>query len=528
MKTVQLIILFSGLFLIACESPKELEQSSFTHLPMDQRLERIFAQNKEEKLNFEIKFAKELQQLYKLHSFQSFWYENDSLTTNAQYLLSFFDSSEYFGLPKHLYPINTIKINQDPLQTELAISESLFRIVKHLYFGVLDSGSVKISWNLGNISDTLPALIFQYRKDTMLTREIKSFEPQDFHYQWVISAWKKHLAQNNLDSISFRVPSIKEDSLEAYLSARKVLLHKNYLDSLTARQDSLFLLALEIYQKDHQLKGDHIIGMQTAKALEKTNWDKFEQLAVVLEKLKWTRILPEKYFRVNIGEQKLILVDSSRIIREHRIIVGHLDTQTPELNSKMNRIILYPYWNVPHSISSKEILYAARRDTSYIRKNNYRVFRKKEEIDPKTVDWKKYSHDKFPFRIRQEPGPKNSLGIIKFQFPNKHSVYIHDTPTKWLFKTQMRYYSHGCMRLENPRDLAYYLIATDPKNRFVADSLETELEKAENKAITLRKSIPIFIEYRTVTADSLGNISFYNDYYGRDEKFIKAIFGFQD
>ncbi|MCB0478434.1 MAG: L,D-transpeptidase family protein [Crocinitomicaceae bacterium] len=524
MKHYQIFIVWIGLFVLSCQSPQKEEAPSLTHLPLNDRLERIFGENKEEKLNFELKFSKEIQQLYTLNSNKSYWFQDDSLSPVAFQLIHFFDSTEYYGLPKHLYPINIEKQGKDPLQIELALTESLFRIIKHFQFGVLDSGTTNISWNLSHLSDSIPLFVRNNFKDSLFHYKIRSFEPQSFHYQWVVRSWKNHLLKNNLDSTRFTVPPMKKDSLKAYQIAREILLHKKYLDSVSYAKDSLFLLALEKYQEDHNLKGDHVIGSNTIVALEKSNWDKFEQVAVVLEKLKWTRDLPEKYFRVNIGEQKLILVDSNRIIREHRIIVGHFDTQTPELQSKMNRIILYPYWNVPHSISSKELVYGARRDTGYMRKNNYKVFRNKEEVDLSTIDWKKYSKDKFPFRIRQEPGPKNSLGLIKFQFPNKHSVYIHDTPTKWLFKTKMRYYSHGCMRLENPRDLAHYLIATDPKNRFIADSLDVELEKAKNQSIPLKQSIPIFIEYRTVNADSTGKISFYNDYYGRDQAIIRALF----
>lgn len=525
MKKPLIYSLFMSFLIFACQSEEQEESPSLVNLPLNERIERIFAENKKEKINFEIKYEKEIQHLYTLNKYQSYWFVNDTLTFHGKQLILFFDSTEFYGLPKQLYPIHQVKSDKDLLQIELALSESLFRISKHFRYGILDSASINLSWDLHQLSDSIPSFIHRFHKDLLLIENLKKLQPDHFQFRWLSEAWKIYLGKNNLDSTKFFVPNIKKDSLKAYQVAREILFHKGYIDSFGIRFDSLFLKALEQYQEEHNLKGDHVIGTNTIIALEKTNWSKFQQIVLALDKLKWSYSLPEKYFRVNIAEQKLRLIDSNRVIREHRIIVGHYDTQTPELKSKMNRIVLYPYWNVPHSISSKEIVYSARRDTGYIRKHRYKVFRGKTEVDPSTIEWKKYNKDRFPFRLRQEPGPKNSLGLIKFLFPNKYSVYLHDTPTKWLFRTKMRYYSHGCMRLEDPRDLAYYLITTDPKNKFIADSLDVELEKAENQSIRLRKSIPIFVEYITVSADSTGKIFFFNDHYLRDEKYIEAIFG---
>ncbi len=526
MKKSVFFSLIMCLILASCNSNKKQEAESMSHLPLNERINRIFAENKEEKIQFDLKFAKEIKDLYTLNGFQSLWIENDSLTLSGKKLLQLLDSSYYHGLPPNLYPINQLKNEKDPLQIELGISESLFRLLKHIQFGILDSAKTSFNWNTYDQSDAYVQWIHQTYKDSNFINRIDEFHPQNFQYQYLLKAWRIYLSKTDLDTSTFFVPGIKKDSTKSYEIARSILVHKKYLDSIQSDDNEVFLKALEKYQEDHILKGDHVIGSNTAKALEKSEWDKFKQLVISLEKYKWKQKLPQKYFRVNIGEQKLRLIDSNRFVREHRIIVGHYDTQTPELESKLKRMVLFPYWNVPHSISSKELIYGARRDTAYWRKNGYKVFRGKTEIDPSTVNWRKYDKNKFPFRIRQEPGPKNSLGLIKFLFPNKYSVYLHDTPTKWLFRTKMRYYSHGCMRLEDPKGLAHYLIATDPKNRFIADSLEVELEKAERQSISLRKPIPIYVEYITVGADSTGNIYFHLDHYGRDEKYIESIFGY--
>lgn len=520
---ISLILL---LLISSCSSDsKKNEPDSLTHLPLNERLKRIYTENKEEKLDFQIFYESQLAELYKLSGYQSIWHSEDTINSKGAELLSFFDSTELYGLPKHLYPINQLRNSKDPLQLELALSESLIRVSLHLKQGILDSNQTTFNRKISRFNTSLADTLFQTISDSSFIEKICEFQPLNFQYRWLQASWAKYYRKTKMDTVQFKVPSIKEDSAQAYQIARKILFHRKYIDSSGLTTDSIFLEALEKYQEEHFLKGDHVIGKQTRIALEKNSFNKFQQVVLALDKFRWTQDLPEKYFRVNIPEQKVRLIDSNRIIREHRIIVGHEDTQTPELKSRVKRMVLYPYWNVPHSISSTEILYGARRDTGFFRKKGYKVFRGKTEVDPKTVNWKKYKKNNFPFRIRQEPGPKNSLGLIKFLFPNEHSVYMHDTPTKWLFKTKSRYYSHGCMRLEKPFELAQYIIATDPKNKFIADSLEVEMAKEEQQSIYLRKPIPIFVEYITVIGDSLGNINFYNDFYGRDEKFINAIFG---
>ena len=513
------------LVLSSCSSnPKQKEKEPNQHLPIGTRLKRIYTENKKEKLDFEIKYNQLVKNFYEKSDYKAIWVKDKKFTPKAINLIAFFDSTELYGLPKHLYPINELKDHEDDLTRELSLTESLFRLVINLRQGILDSNQMKLNYELRYFDLELADTLFKLKEDSLFPQLLVHFQPQNFQYQWLQSSWARYYRNSKFDTTQFKVPKMKTDSLRAYEVTREILFHRRYFDSLGLTNDTIFLEALEKYQKEHALKGDHIIGSNTITALEKSNFNKFQQVVLALDKLKWTQNLPQKYFRVNIPEQKIRLIDSNRVIREHRIIVGEYETQTPELTSKLRRMVLYPYWHVPHSIASTEILYGVKRDTGFFRKKNYKLFRGKTEIDPTTINWKKYSKDKFPFRVRQEPGPKNSLGLIKFLFPNEHSVYIHDTPVKWLFKTKMRYYSHGCMRLEDPREMAQYIIATDPKNKFIADSLEVEMDKETQQSIYLRKPIPIFVEYISVVGDSTGNIVFYNDFYRRDEKFIQAIF----
>ena len=178
---------------------------------------------------------------------------------------------------------------------------------------------------------------------------------------------------------------------------------------------------------------------------------------------------------------------------------------------------------MPYSISSTEILAGARKDSAYFAKRGYKIFSGDSQINPSSVDWSTIKQSNFPYKVRQDGGSGNSLGKIKFLFPNVHSVFIHDTPSKSLFMNDVRAYSHGCVRLHEPYELAKAILAAD-QHKTVGDSLITYIERGEQKVLELGAPFEVYIEYITATGDSLGTISFFPDIYGRDEKYIKNTF----
>ena len=210
----------------------------------------------------------------------------------------------------------------------------------------------------------------------------------------------------------------------------------------------------------------------------------------------------------------------------HNIVVGTYQNQTPELTSKLRKIVAYPYWNVPYSISSNEILPAVKYNSGYLDKHNYKIYRKGELVDPSTVNWKEIHQSSFPFKVVQDPGRSNSLGIIKFDFANAHSVYFHDTPSKALFGADVRAYSHGCMRTQHPVDLARAIIERDEKRKkyidIALDSLDSIMDRGSNREIKLKQQIPIYIEYVTVVRKGDEMIT-HIDIYGRDEEYLEIL-----
>jgi murein L,D-transpeptidase YcbB/YkuD len=318
--------------------------------------------------------------------------------------------------------------------------------------------------------------------------------------------------------------AFKLDSVHTYRKAIRSLVTKGYLKE---GSDSLaYVAALKLFQEHNGLKPDGKVGQYTAMALNESSHNKVLRAALVLDRMRVAREYPEKHIRINIPEYLLRYYVKDSLKRIHNIIVGKPENQTPELNSKVRNIVVYPYWNVPYSIASKEILPEAKRSAKYFSRNNFKVYRHDREINPYAVNWSRIKENSFPYEVIQQPGPENSLGIIKFEFHNNYSVYVHDTPTKYLFKTDVRAYSHGCMRCQDPVDLAKTVLDYDSlrkkRNDITADSLDSLLTLGENYSIRLKDPVPIFIEYNTVYADREKFI-FHLDIYKRDEEYLKIV-----
>lgn len=271
----------------------------------------------------------------------------------------------------------------------------------------------------------------------------------------------------------------------------------------------------------------HLYQFRDTAQLDTIALDQFERAMISLDKLRQAPKRPENFVRVNIPSFELQFVASDTLRATHRIIVGKVDHPTPTLTSQISRIVSLPFWRVPSSIAQKEVLPALKRNPNYLAKEHMRIYRAKNvEVDPKKVNWKKIKENTFPYQIVQDPGPWNSLGLIKFEFANSFSVYVHDTPSRNLFKQKFRSFSHGCMRCEFPIDLGKTLLTFDQRNKKTnpvsADSLQVLIDQGIHQNIPLLKPIPIFVEYNTVCASQTG-LYFYADLYQKDKAYLALI-----
>lgn len=277
--------------------------------------------------------------------------------------------------------------------------------------------------------------------------------------------------------------------------------------------------AIKSFQERHGLKADGVIGNNTRVELNVTPDERIKQIELNIQ--RWNELttqLGDRFVMVNVPDFNVYLVDHNELIFKLRAIVGKTKHQTPEISSRITRIVFYPYWNIPSKIVRKEIAPKMLNEPGYLDKMHINVFEiendSRTRIDPESVNWENVAANHISYQLRQDPGPENALGIVKFEFPNKHHVYLHDTPAKNLFEMDNRDFSHGCIRMQNPFALVDYLMKDDP--RWNPEELEEILDEEKTKYVSLTHPIPIFITYITAWVDNNGRVNFRNDLYRQD------------
>ncbi|MGB0840568.1 MAG: L,D-transpeptidase family protein, partial [Chitinophagales bacterium] len=252
---------------------------------------------------------------------------------------------------------------------------------------------------------------------------------------------------------------------------------------------------------------------------------RIDQIKMNMERWRWLpQSLGSRYVLVNIPAYWLYVYEPNEVIGlEKKVMVGKTYHKTPVFNDLMQYIEFNPYWTVPYSIASREILPKLKRNPGYLAAKDMRLFQGSKSVNPYNVDWSSVYRSNFKYKIRQNPGPKNALGTMKFMFPNLYNVYVHDTPSKSLFVESQRAYSHGCVRLEKPIEFAEYLLK-DNKN-YTLNKIEKVLDKGKNKRVNLEEALPIYILYFTVWADEEGNPRFMHDIYGKDAEVLQMLGG---
>jgi murein L,D-transpeptidase YcbB/YkuD len=283
---------------------------------------------------------------------------------------------------------------------------------------------------------------------------------------------------------------------------------------------------LEKFQRRHGLTADGVVTSATRTELNVAVERRVEQLELNLERWRWLpKDLGRRHIIVNIAAFELKVMDGDSVVLSMRVVVGRPFDRTPVLSDTMRYLVLNPYWHVPSTIATTELLPKLKRDPSYLARYKLRVFPSARldalEVDPATVNWSTITASNFPYVLRQDPGPRNALGRMKFMFLNKYNVYLHDTPAHPLFEETQRDFSHGCIRLQHPIDLAVYLLRDDPQ--WDRDAILAALDDAEDRSVALPEPMPIHLLYWTAWADPDGTIQFRRDIHDRDAPLFTAL-----
>jgi murein L,D-transpeptidase YcbB/YkuD len=287
--------------------------------------------------------------------------------------------------------------------------------------------------------------------------------------------------------------------------------------------DEVLKQSVAAFQRRHALDDDGIVGKQTIAAMNVPVDKRIDQLRVSLERLRWVnQEAADTLVAVNIAGYRAFFIKNGKMVWITRAMVGKTYRKTPVFRGDIRYMEFNPTWTIPPGILRNDTLPAIKRNPNYLASKNIRVIdRSGKFVDPATVDWNLYSKG-VPYTLRQDPGPNNSLGTVKFIFPNEHFVFLHDTPHRELFTHPERAFSSGCIRIENPLTLAELLLNDD---RYKESDLEAIVASRKTQRINLEKTVPVVIAYLTTGVDIDGNILFYKDIYNRDQKVLDALNG---
>jgi murein L,D-transpeptidase YcbB/YkuD len=292
------------------------------------------------------------------------------------------------------------------------------------------------------------------------------------------------------------------------------------------RMDAALVESLKKFQVRHGLEPDGALGKRTLEELNISVQERIRQIELNLERWRWLPQQPgDRYIAVNIADFSLMVVEHQETVLTMRVVVGRPARRTPVFSSPMTYMVISPYWTVPPTIAIEDMLPKAKEDPGYFDSQSIKVYYGWDEgnaaVDPRQIDWRLYSKGNFPFRLVQEPGSENALGHLKFMFPNRFSVYLHDTPNRKLFGKAQRDFSSGCIRVENAVALAEYLLKDNPN--WSAEKLSAAIKRNQQQIVTIAPSVPVHLLYMTAWLDANGGVQFRKDIYKRDAQLDQVL-----
>ena len=486
---------------------------------------------------------------YNKNDYDNVWSSKEKWNSLADSLFLFLQNAALSGLYANDYHFKNLqslknKLDGDSLKrmdanlwtkADLMLTDGYLHLLKDLKEGRL--GSDSISFAKKEVTTTYYAEYLETLLSTkQFTTVIDEVQPKNIAY-WEL----KNSIGKFLDSMDKRIytyvnypfkPNDERDSISFIKTLQKRLSESNCIAFTSELPDSSQLkTAVKKYQQQKGLKQDGNISSSLVKTMNISGPELFKRIAITLDKYKQLPdTMPEKYILVNLPAYYLQVWDHDTLVMTSKIICGKPASRTPLLNSYITDMVTYPTWTVPTSIIAKQYLPKLKTDPGYLTRIGLKLVDKKgETVDGEDVDWSKYSKG-IPYKVMQNSGDDNALGILKFNFANPFAVYLHDTNQRYLFKNTARDLSHGCVRVQAWDKLAFYIARNDSLNlkegdtlRYTTDSIKTWLANKENRRIAVKNKVSLFIRYFGCEAKN-GKIKFYDDIYGEDKLIREKYF----
>lgn len=416
---------------------------------------------------------------------------------------------------------------------DLLLTDAFLIYGSHLLSGRVNPETIDAEWFANRREANLAEILQNALDANDIAGTLQSLLPPQAGYKRLreaLARYKMIAEQSEWQTIEDGPKLQRVDKNMRVVQLRSRLKASSDLTAANVENDSLFDEQLEKdvkrFQQQQGLDADGVVGAATLSALNVPVQERINQIMINMERWRWLpQDLGNRHIIVNIANFELDVIEAAKPVLTMRVIVGRNYRRTPVFSDKMTYLVLNPRWHVPQNIAVQDILPMIKKDSLYLAKQKMKVFEgwgtDAKEINPKTVDWAKVSAKNFKYRLRQEPGPGNALGDIKFMFPNQFNVYLHDTPSRELFKKTTRGFSSGCIRIENPIELAEYVMRSDPNwNRL---RIEAEIKKRIEQAVRLPEPIPVHLLYWTAWVSTDGTLNFREDIYARDKPLLEAL-----
>lgn len=486
---------------------------------------------------------------YEKRGFRPAWIGADGPLGTVDSLLTALRGADREGLRPSTYHVENIDAlrrvrsqtessTADRLTTlELLCTDAFLVFASHLLSGQVSATDMTPSWNVPHRQADLRQLLTQATRSGTVRSAFDAVRPPQSEYATLVHTLQHYrtIAANGGWPTLPAGPTLERGSTgERVARLRQRLAVTGDLPPSEPQADSVsteFARSLENavihFQERHGLDADGVVGPATRAALNASPHERIEQLVVNLERWRWMpQDLGAQHILVNIAGANLRLVENGKRVLTMRVVTGTPYRQTPVFSGEISYLVFNPYWHVPHSIATRDKLPEIKKDRRYLDRQRIKVLQgwgtDAQPIDPSTVNWARLSQNHFPYRLRQDPGPHNTLGRVKFMFPNQHNVYLHDTPTRGLFAQSERNFSSGCIRLERPIELAERLLSDHP--HWSPERIQSVLKHpSAEQSVPLRTRMPVHLQYWTAWVDSDGTVHFRRDVYQRDDGVLKAL-----
>ena len=489
---------------------------------------------------------KRLTEIYYGNELQPFWIEDGKPGPRAADILAVLEDAESQGLNPASYFVDKIHQywgSQDTaglVRLDILLTLGMMRYVADQHEGRIEPREVdpELFATARDVEVDWDAL----RKNAFEAPDMKAFLDQQAPPFLQYRELQKKLAEYRALAAKGGWPSISVgETLKPGMENPRVDMVRKRLavtgDLAPENMDSaVFDTALEEavkrFQQRHNLTPDGAVGKQTAAAMNVPVETRIDQIVLNMERYRWLKrtLMGDRLVAVNIAGFEAVAGKPGKFDVTMPVIVGKTYHETPVFSDTIKYVVFNPFWNLTPSIARNETLPKLKKDSHYLKKHNMRIFKgwgpDAPELDATKIDWSKVSKkDMNRYRVRQDPGPDNALGTLKLVFPNKYNVYLHDTPAHGLFKKEQRAFSHGCIRMDRPAEMAAWVLGGEEKGWSLARVNEI-IAGRKRQVVVLDQPVPVYILYRTAFVNPEDHtLYFYGDVYGRDKLLAKALFG---